>query len=456
MLLKFEYEIEGIMVYYDYPPSAHILNRCDSPIVNNSHYFVSSGTIELKNGKELPSSFEIAFTQENKIVIICYSLEPSHFWELQIQDQQVAKIYGLEVRKQRNILVEEPQYRFGDGLSGYFVFSGNPLFSVEYLKSYPTVLTNDRLSKFSISGFRFPFGYSNIISSGKHEITFSVQGSSKAITLGCLLENKAKITFKNQRTGRLRVQANIASDWGSVQIVDWWTKLVSIATGHDVVWLHCMIPRNDNAYCEEQWMSRISLSLSQPFLGAIIPSHLKTNNIKDLQEFVNISLDTILDSGKSPEDWSEYLVIAAKYIDYCSSRVTMFGQVRMVTTLVEELLGIWRSHRGITKKESFILRLEKFFQFYGHDTSVKVRLKDRIEAFIGTRNSVVHAGTFQCNNPELKVRNKQVPLFKNSSNPSLNEYKNSLMILPLMLFCILGYQGKYNDFVFGEHQYWTP
>ena len=291
------------MTYYDYPPSSYILKHCDSPLVHYSHYFIEEGSIELENGNVLTCSFEIAYTQENSIIIICYPLESSLTWKRQFQQQQVAKIYGFVTKQHKNVLVEEPIYRFGDNFIGFYVFSVTPSYSIEYLKTNCSVLEFDRLYRFYISGFDFPFGYSNS-SSGDHEIDFRLLGDNAAISLKCLLSENTRILFKNQRTGALHIYPRIlVSGWDVLAIADWWTALVSIAIGNNVEWLHCSVPRNDHAFYEEQWIYRNSLSVSQKFLSIIVQPHLKKDNIQSLQDFISISLETILTSGHDQAYW---------------------------------------------------------------------------------------------------------------------------------------------------------
>ncbi|MEM9953091.1 MAG: hypothetical protein AAF846_15910 [Chloroflexota bacterium] len=387
------------------------------------------------------------------------------------QHEEKISFRGIEVRKGLTIDIPQANYRLGGHHIGHFKFSVAPSYSLLYPKIKPMVLQK-RWSTFSIIGFEFPYEYSNKVL-GDHEISFRINGDEESLKVACLLEENGTTDYENQVTARLDIHPNIlVSDWDTHPLADWWVALCSLAIGRYIEWTRGVLPRNDEFFYEERWMYRLSRSSRQNFKSPIITPHLSSKNLGDLQDFVSQAIETILNSGHNPEYWGKYLLPIITYVEYCSLRVTRFGQARLVTTLTEELLGIWgREHnlknlvQAIPKSNlndekprmsNLRHRLYAFFTYYGYDPFSSNRLQRRIKAFVGTRNSIAHAGTFECNNPDPKVRAKQIFLFSHQNNAELHEYENALMMLPLMLFCILEYKDKYNDFVYGDNQYWIP
>lgn len=314
--------------------------------------------------------------------------------------------------------------------------------------------------------------------------------------------------FDNQSTCRFTIHfANPLDGYDDIDIANLWCALMSLALGKDVQWTSYFEPhKNAHRLRRMQiWQSK-QLEAEPHLLSPIDLSRLiggndwENNNIK---EFIVQCFRTVLKGNIRVEEARSYTNVLRHYANYrllpASSEE---GHARLISTLTEELLWQWEKHRNLNrqrkimdrgernklveilvstmkhKAHSFLneenaqkldavvdsveslvrsqVRSSKFINrlknlFITYDIPIDEKLDMRLQAFVETRDSIAHTGLFAHDNPDIT---NPTQLSDEEKYAISHEIDNNLMMIPLMIFAIFGYKGKYYDFLEHKENVW--
>ncbi|MBE2196867.1 MAG: hypothetical protein IAE83_22040 [Anaerolinea sp.] len=469
---------------YDYPPSQPILAY--GPLHEGSHFF-AEGEIKFATGT-FKCEFEVAYTHECRIIVVCYLPQPSLVKALYHEPSA----NGIEILRKRQYV--DCQSIVGqDARNGYSIEIHTPIVLQEGYLDVPTILEGKSYQvqvthegRASVSGGSSYYKYELIGASylGRKNETYNLSPNVQAD-----LRNTADSHSRNlgnQPVAELILpDLEISPGWTARDSASVFCALLSLAAGSDIRWT------SESFYQEQEKLSltywegrrnvhsgRITLPLMEDIRFSRTSGEIGRFIAKSFSHITSgkITLVAAQDYTRAIQHFMEYRLITRRAED----------QVRLIGTSVEELLTAWESHmkhtplspitedvakqllsvalneldrihresiEGDSEEEQeqnyqrtkgristffseeilrpgFHKRLTSFFLHYSEKKPLSGSMKSRIDTFVKSRDSIVHTGKFSSNQ-------------KNDWEPP---YYNVIMIFALMMFRILGYDGEYVDY----------
>ncbi len=490
------------MFGYDYPPSAQILTF--GPLVKESHY-VAKGTATYDVG-EIDCTFEVAVTQYSQVVAICY-LDHNDLYRVTSQEVDSGNdAFRMSIDRRANLVSLDGNDLFRgysvkvDGL--VHVGGRESLFShvkdakPSYLKflcqSYVVSTGGDveNWPHYSICNLDFYDAYFTFQNRKNFEFKLNFSADRIINLLPQIPIDERE--YPQQITAKLAISENTATeDWTTEQLADTWCALASLALGRDIQWIHKEIP-----YSEHIWQSK-RMNVEGQGHELIANSRVEMGSLisaRNLLPFMQTMFSSIESMESSPEKILSYLKKVHRYIQYCSDQtMSVEGKLLLVSVLIEELTREWQdSHKVKPQKlllrserdkltkliwdyiessadqflseenipnlqeiadkaanavrltlldDTFAERLQAIFAYQKY-APIKGQIDIRIKEFIRTRNSLVHYGLLHTSRiNQEKNRYDESELIKRIEQ----EYWNTIMMFPIMIFAIFGYEGEYRD-----------
>lgn len=448
-----KYNMDINYTSYDYPPSKLIKQY--GQVLDDSHYFAKG---HIGEGDEaVQCEFEVAYTQDCKLIIICYTQDYIDFSDIELP----AKIVGKGLRKDisygedyeeritlENIrLIDDIKEIWGEyGLvtkimalraERVLINYGNSR-AINWLENTKWQdINSDMGYRYAITGLSMPQMYKT--EEENNETQFA------GLSLTCNFDSfnieiesvQGMTEYANDPNGELTVDGGyFPSNWTPDDIATVFCALFSLAIGKDIQWLkrHVGIIDVDYDYqgvsFQDLWSSKRSVFGQRSCHAFIIDgqTNLSKEHIeKRLQEFLQITISTAFQISK--DDVLSYIDVIRHFIEYQIITDRHEDQARLIVTAVEELLANWLINNNLSTKGTFRERLNLFFSSSNHIVSIAnaSNFDDKISGFIKTRNKIAHEGRFS----------------KSSVTDIEAEYQNMLLILPMMIFKIFGYQSTY-------------
>ena len=495
---------------YTYPPSKHVLQYGD--IEENSHFFCEGVAFidDYRIGKT-KCFFEVAYLQSAQIIVVCY-FSSSNYWVEPKHYYNCSKIIGRDI-KSGLLVVAEGLYARGYHQENLPSEKASVKFNARCFRTFippnKKIEHEDEFSvNYSVSSIDFPqwldqkSKYADDDARGR--IVFPLNEKNKLILLA--VRTPEQKLYDNHWTGRLSVYIEPMPDgWTDIDIVDFWCAIMSLALGRDIQFTSFLKPLPFKKYRYSTWQAR-HLNGAGEFTPVIARFGLGSRqDVNILVNYVQQMFSGVLDGRISCSSAHNYTHIIRQYVNYrIISTTTGEGRARLIATLTEELLHWWerannlkpenlisRSERtelekiikntmteraedylnteNLTNRDRIIERVidlihrnirdvtlvERFrylFASYEHSLGSN-KLGKRIRAFKDTRDSIAHVGLFSHANPEYN-HERLVQFCSQEEHRLQHEYENTLMMIPLMIFTIFGYSGKYIDLLQDKKAYW--
>jgi hypothetical protein len=324
----------------------------------------------------------------------------------------------------------------------------------------------------------------------------------------CFLTLKPICTYAqrehdNEVTGTLIVPKKcVPQGWTASEIVDIWCALTSLSMGRDIQWVSSYLPLRFEQYPQE-----ITWQYRKVYAGRLFHAYIAgRSNFSATANFVRECFTHIVNGGLSPNEAKSYVSLFRQFVYYQLMGVKdAEGIARLVTTLTEAFLFTWERNtdskpktllsraerRKLDKVILEYLRSQDFVEQFGielgktteadfsQDNSDFKRIIDkvmdifrnnmrpsfherlefffedgdhfitdlewRIKAFIATRNSIAHNGNLLHFSDDKDSQRKVQQLYISRGKTWEDEYRNALMILPLMMMRVFGYSGVFRE-----------
>lgn len=494
---------------YDYPPSQQI--RRYEPFEPNSHFHVR-GKCHFE-GKKYPCDFEVAYTLDGEIWVVCYLDSQAQLelfgipdrgempWKMYTPKQERIQVdfSGIDLRSRLLVRVNQAisisnGMGFSDRAPEFVANSfeliqqdedvpyNNPppsTHSIDFellnVASFPKYASSDLIPFYGFSYHQPPFNRPIFASS--EPIPFNVGGKHLVYLKPALLADNQSVSTENSI---LRIPLeSIPIGWSAEDIADIWCSAISIATGRDIRWI--VKRTHTKRVIKQKFKRRSNIIRNRSTYGLITNQYIFWLD-DAIFKFIASIFDSIRRKKVTPSALRDYSRIMWHFVEYRLITNRTEDQARLITTTVEELLTRWEDHTRTTPKAvvseteaeqlwsdlqekwlptlnkisetlttqrqhalksrletSFLVeivrpgfrkRLKNMLELGQNDQAwIKKHAKSRIEAFVETRNKIAHTGRFPTEDTD--------ELF--------DYYFNMLMVLPLLIFTIFGYQGTYID-----------
>jgi hypothetical protein len=470
------------MPEYDYPPSSQMQLR--GPFEEGGHFYVKQGYCYFE-GRHFKTDFEIGYTQKNEVVIIAY-----------LNRQSIREILGETVKSSGPNPIPPNAYTLKEyavevSFSGRDVKSGAFVRVNRALWSVNLMLMFDRAAEFIADDFEclFPHKYvERHIQDDVYSVTLAnappqtVYGDRLIQTVDLpggqvflISRNRVQETFMSFYPRLVPVGVSPSA------IADLFCAVVSLATATDIRWtklsrfvrdgLKVVYLRRSDISHRRRANRILSIQTSDPYGSSEVIS-LFTRALHFLR--------SRRASSKSISAISKYLSLYIRY-QVITGRAEDHGRLICTATeafleRVESFLGkesgslsdlqageLWTNLRqalrdtlnGIPdspsgrKREKIEDRFKSFInkdltrarlkdrllycarQGQGTGSWINTHFKPRLEGFETTRNHIAHLGIF----PEMS----------DDSDQWIIHYYQMLMIMPLLFFALIGYDGEYID-----------
>jgi hypothetical protein len=235
------------MRFYDYPPSQQL--RQYEPFEPNSHFYVR-GKCHL-DSKKYPCDFEVAYTLDGEIYVICYlgSTALHELFGIPMQNEMPWKMYapkeerilvdfsGIDLRSGLKVRVNQAvSLQNGISLSAWLndrapIFVAN---SFELTQTDKDVLYNNPPPSDSID-----FELLNVASSSIFHYTTPIEikiGRSHVLYLKPAQQSDNK-SSSVENSVLMIPRKSIPLGWSAEDIADIWCAAISVATGRDIRWI---------------------------------------------------------------------------------------------------------------------------------------------------------------------------------------------------------------------------
>ncbi|MDL1900530.1 hypothetical protein FBR02_07145 [Anaerolineae bacterium CFX9] len=462
-------------------PSETIL-KYGKPIAD-SYYKVEQGQLILDESSE-QCSFEVMYSDNGEIYVVCSFASVNEYLRVfsvpngdgtySSKDTYTTfrELRGQVATGNMTIVVRNGIELNAPNLSTVAVFVAE-VFTVSV--SAQSILDANG----SIAVFAYEFKCTNIPSSFHQRFEIS-QG--KAIQLrGLPLVSDDEIAFYDPFATLTVSDDALFGNWQAEDIATLFCALMSLALGRDIRWIAKQKFSPEQKVVERTYQRHRNLNLSERIRPILQEFPL---NLFGSVQFVEtafgrvaegrITLDAALDYAESIRHFVEYSLLTRRLED----------QARLIGTALEELLLKWEKHsssrgdpvvnqeeadalyklikptirqfveehnldeprasalreriNGIFSNEitrpTFRARLEFLFRSVPEIGEwVERVVKPRLSRFIRTRDNIVHNGQFPSS---LGIKNHNDPW---------EDYLNMVMMLPFMIFAIIGYTGGYID-----------
>ena len=450
----------------DRQPSEALLKR-GTPYNDSTYYFVENGTVTFDDEGTITSNFEVMYTDTFEIFVAVHTrIEHFTIW---MQNAEKCQRLEGQAHSGGNIILQASednlQLRSRPNLPRHSAIFDASNFKVVYNSTEE----NPSEWKFEIIGFPFP--------KNTFQINFPLNQELELNLIKSEPENGrpiANLIFKREC---------VPDGWVAGGITDAWRNLISLALGRNVQWVFSSGSPGNDTQVEIEYMYRVHNS--RRFIGAIVeyPDLSKNEHLERIVNFITQTFNPILNGQLSADEvGGTYGLVLHEYIDYWIPDGTIMGLARLMVTITEELLINWeentdnpsvllkltsgprkRLRKAITDilesdpekylgsnfaqpvekealktvsdaikemipseiRSTLRTRLETFFEHHNHNVE---ELADRIQSYVKIRNAVVHTGKFP-----------------DKTNENIKALKNASMMMPLMVFCIFGYEGTYYD-----------
>lgn len=490
---------------YDYPPSGTIQRF--GPFEEESHFYgkgvlySEKGFGHLQGGKVVTTfrcMFEVAYTHDCEIIVICYddsAIQQSYLrtnWgTFEVDEPNICeKLVGIDLRQELLITIKQlvligSRFTIGVGRESYKYYKVNSFEVISRAKNIPS--TEPPPPRYQISGLDV-----RSTSPIDFPVTTDVDHHIKLVPQ---LKTEDLI-YTNQRVADLIFPESFQlAGWTHDNIADFWCALMSVATGRDIQWISRSHPIIRDILQSKLWQRRI---IKGDYKGHSYIAEF-ASDINETRSFIQSAFEFVATSHISYDDVQTYMDNVREYIHYLTLTRSGEGIVRLVSTLTEAILHRWESNSGFKREkkltktqrkslveavkktlgelsdpdlnsavfvarvenilnnniniQSFYDLLESFFASYGHDPRKDKLLQKRLKAFVQTRNSVAHDGLFAWHNPKYDKR-KLTRFGRKTVDQLSYEYWNALSVIPLILFCLIGYEGAYHDPISDKKLHW--
>lgn len=480
---------------YEYPPSKHI--RAFAPLDDTSHVH-ASGRVEFDD-IEVPCTFEAVYTHNCEVVVAIY-LDSSAYREVffkktqqegsvtysiggkPLRNTHFRRLTGVDSYLQREVSIEDGYLRSLGGTESPTIFIANKMLIIDTRESTLENQERHHAHLFYLTGIDFDTAF-------VHQQVFPIGDNPQQLTLERIYRHERR--FDNDTLVRLIVpNVVLPNGWSPYQIADLWCALVSLAIGRDVRWT-CVENANDERIAI-LWKHRTNVLGLNRFQGLISLVFFESESAQVI-EFIKRCFAAV-QKGKITPVFAETITpIIRNYVSYRLIQQRSVDTARLVTTSVEELLFYWEKTRGLLPP--IIDEDEKLAILTGIDTDALTTLiktaitsPTKLEPKLGERRRDVHARIRRYLKKELAfpmAEDKIRILFRESSitdewfdshvqrrldpfrvtrnavvhngsfpdeNPRVNTwyFYNALMIFPLIIFALFGYDGFYIDLM----EYW--
>lgn len=475
------------MSQYDYPPSQQI--RQYEPFEPNSHFYARGRCHFYK--KEYPCDFEVVYTLDGEIYVVCYlgSKSLNELFGIRVSDDMPWEMYmpreervvvdfsGVDIRSGLQIRVSQA-ISLENGLSlAAWISNRAPVFvanTFEVSQTDKYYISENKPSSDSID-FEL-LNVSDTVATTKG-IPFRIGGAY-------VLYLKPAVYTENELNSEENTiltipRKSVPVGWSAEDVADIWCSSISMATGRDIRWIvkHSYTSRA----ITHKFKRRSNIVRNRSANGVITSRHdfWRDNNVLAL---ISTVFDKIRHKRVSVGAVRDYSRIMWHFVEYRLITNRVEDQARLITTTVEELLTRWEEHTGntaaaivseaeakliwedlqqrwlpniesllgsLTKQRrneiksrlqtsfleemvrpGFGKRLKQMLERGQNDEAwIKDHAKHRVNSFVTTRNKIAHEGRFPTEDTE----------------ELLSYYYDMLMVLPLLIFSIFGYRGTYVD-----------
>jgi hypothetical protein len=458
------------MQRYDYPPSGYI--KKFEPFEPNSHFYVR-GNCHFE-GKKYRCEFEVAYTLNGNIYIVAYFKHRVLLELFGIPVSETSNSISFFVSKKQSICVDFSGKDARYGLQVQ-VSKAISISSGMGAPERPTVFTAE---KFTLV-LKDPYVLEN------HPLTsdfFEFELVNVSNPLGLFNDYefasdpplRLRFPKENEKENAILIvpRQAVPASWDADVIADMWCSAITLATGIDVNWIlkYSRTPRS--IIC--QYKRRSTIVRHRKTYGVIAANPFWEQD-KNLHVFVSKIFEQIQSGAITMEAAREYSRIMRLFVEYQLISNRAETHARLLTTTVEELVGHWeRFNKQVVKsavtsadadkiwghlqpfieksfpaenrdkikerlatackqeivRPSFKKRLLNIFdEGKNSEEWIKKCAESKIKDFVDTRNKIVHEGRFSDKN----------------SGKILQHYYNMIMILPLLIFSVFGYDGQFID-----------
>jgi len=473
------------MANYEYPPSQHILKY--GPINPSSHFFAKGSAI-FESGQTVDCEFEVAYTHEGRIIVALYldtrdifdtfgtkqSEGYTVFADRPLPNQRIISLKGVSTVHDSTIEMTDCYLlSMGTiiGMDGYPQIFEAQAFTVT--SDMPPAVNDE----FQIIGIDLSNRFYNII---EFDIGFPHKLKIEPIELESIR------TYPNQPLAKLTIPSStIANNSTSEHIANLWCALISICTGRDVQWVNKTTIASHTT-TSKIWVSRPSSYSFKKTIAVLDGSQFESSVIDQrVLHLVKVSFENITKGNLSLAILERLVDASHKWVHYQLQMRSGYDRARLISTYTEafilelieaaeltlpEILNAEeinklsqalktssivkdnvtssnahyktsskRQKEVIGKLSNTIRRINEssleaktrlvFKNSLLDDKWVATHVNPRIESFVNTRNTIAHSGKYP--DQERKILQWH--------------YFNLVMMIPLIIFAQLGYDGDYDD-----------
>lgn len=410
---------------YDFPPSSHMKKL--EPFETNTHFYVQ-GTCTYRE-KEYNCDFEVAYRQRGEIRIIVYLSVLDHIsiFNVPISRDEGPSFINSSTPHNVPVNMSFSGTSLRDGIqvsipnavsisSGFDLVHSPQHFVAD---TYEVHVRSDHVEAHEKDHIQFDL--LNVIDNEFPAGFFT--------EFPILLEDDKKITLRSDISGNITMSIPLdafPAGYKQEEVAQIICAAFSLATGRDIQAIS-KITSTDEGYSIVYYARPSVIQETTYAIVAEIPQFWRSARVASLVSCMFKTMGTQQLSADS--------IIYIANIVWYSVRHRIISnraedQARLIVTSVEELLHVWEKGSGKRKGSTYKERLENLFKNVNNSTEwAKTNADQRISSFVTIRNNITHEGSF----PEFE----EMTVFE--------QYLQVVMMMPLLFFAIIGYDGPYND-----------